>query len=64
MRDETAGVGVDEATPVSNEYKERDNAFAGKIEKVVIDIQPMSPADAKENVETQGKANIRKGTSD
>jgi len=37
--DEIAGVGVDESTPVSNEYKERDNAFTGKIEKVVVDIR-------------------------
>jgi len=33
--DETAGVGVDNATPVTDDYKELDNAFTGKILKVV-----------------------------
>lgn len=37
--DETADVGVDEATPVTEVYKERDNAFNGKINKVVIELQ-------------------------
>jgi arylsulfatase A-like enzyme len=39
--DETAGVGVDDATPVTTDYKERDNAFTGKILKVVIDVKPV-----------------------
>jgi arylsulfatase len=38
--DETADVGVDEATPVTEEYKERDNAFTGKILKVVVEFEP------------------------
>ena len=42
--DETAGVGVDDATPVTNDYKERDNAFTGKILKVVIDVKPIGAA--------------------
>lgn len=42
--DETAGVGKDDATPVTNDYKERDNAFTGKINKVVIDVQPIGEA--------------------
>jgi len=32
--DETAGVGQDDATPVTTDYKERDNSFTGKILKV------------------------------
>ncbi len=36
--DETADVGVDEATPVTEDYKERDNEFTGKIEKVTIEL--------------------------
>jgi arylsulfatase len=36
--DETADVGVDEATPVTEEYAERDNAFNGKIETVTIEL--------------------------
>jgi arylsulfatase len=42
--DETAGVGVDEATPVTSDYKERDNAFTGKIFKVTVDVKPIGEA--------------------
>jgi arylsulfatase len=34
--DETADVGVDEATPVTEDYAERHNEFTGKIEKVTV----------------------------
>ena len=37
--DETADVGVDEATPVTEAYKKRDNEFTGKIEKVTIALK-------------------------
>jgi arylsulfatase len=37
--DETADVGVDEATPVTEAYKERDNEFTGKIDKVTIELK-------------------------
>ena len=36
--DETADVGTDGATPVTEEYAEGDNAFTGKIEKVTVDL--------------------------
>jgi len=36
--DETADVGVDEATPVTEEYAERDNEFNGKIHKVTVEL--------------------------
>jgi len=32
-------VGVDEATPVTDDYKERDNAFNGKIDKVTVELK-------------------------
>jgi len=35
--DETANVGVDEETPVTDDYKERDNRFTGHIAKVTIE---------------------------
>jgi len=38
--DEGVDVGVDNETNVSNDYKERENKFTGKIEKVTIDIAP------------------------
>ena len=37
--DETADVGTDGATPVTEEYAEGDNAFTGKIEKVTVELK-------------------------
>jgi len=42
--DETAGVGMDDATPVTTDYKERDNSFTGKIYKVTVDVKPIGAA--------------------
>lgn len=42
--DETAGVGIDEATTVTEDYKQYDNAFTGKILKVVLDVKPIGEA--------------------
>jgi hypothetical protein len=42
--DETAGVGQDDATPVTMDYKERDNSFTGKILKVTVDVKPIGAA--------------------
>ena len=47
--DEGADVGVDAETAVSNDYKQGDNKFTGKIVKVTIDTQPsnLSATDRK-----------------
>jgi len=37
--DETADVGLDNATPVTQEYKKRDNQFTGKIAKVTVELK-------------------------
>jgi Sulfatase len=37
--DEGADVGLDGETPVTEDYKERDNKFTGKIRKVTIDLK-------------------------
>jgi arylsulfatase A-like enzyme len=37
--DDAADVGVDEGTNVSSAYKQRDNEFSGKIEKVRVDVK-------------------------
>ena len=37
--DETADVGVDEATPVTEVYKERHNEFTGRIEMITIELK-------------------------
>ncbi|MFA5919944.1 MAG: arylsulfatase [Methylococcaceae bacterium] len=41
--DETADVGTDEATPVTEAYKEGDNCFTGKIGKVTVTLKDASP---------------------
>ena len=37
--DETAGVGVDAETPVSEDYTRASSSFTGKIDKVVINLK-------------------------
>jgi hypothetical protein len=36
--DDAADVGVDEGTPVTEDYKERENKFTGKIRKVTVEL--------------------------
>jgi arylsulfatase len=36
--DETTDVGNDSATPVGDDYRPKDSAFAGKVEWVQLDI--------------------------
>jgi arylsulfatase len=62
--DETAGVGVDDATPVTTDYKERDNAFTGKILKVTVDVKPVGAAVKAEAEAGQRLAGIKKALSD
>ncbi len=45
--DEGADVGMDNETPVTSDYKQGDNKFTGKIQKVVIDIDPKAGKDPK-----------------
>jgi arylsulfatase A-like enzyme len=42
--DETADVGLDEATPVTEDYKERDNKFTGKIDRVTVELKGQAQA--------------------
>jgi arylsulfatase len=62
--DETAGVGVDDATPVTKDYKERDNAFTGKILKVTVDVKPIGAAVKAEADSGQRTAAVKKALSD
>ncbi len=62
--DETAGVGMDDATPVTADYKERDNAFTGKILKVVVDVKPVGAAVKAEADLGQRTAAMKKALSD
>jgi arylsulfatase len=62
--DETAGVGVDDATPVTVDYKERDNAFTGKILKVTVDVKPVGAVVKAEADAAQKESKVKKGLSD
>jgi arylsulfatase A-like enzyme len=58
--DETADVGEDDATPVTEDYKAYDNKFTGKIRKVTVDVKEMGAGvrveAAKAGAETAKKA--------
>jgi len=62
--DETAAVGVDDATPVTTDYKERDNTFTGKILKVTVDVKPIGAAIKAEADSGQRMARVKKALSD
>jgi arylsulfatase len=62
--DEGAGVGIDDATPVTTDYKERDNAFTGKILKVVIDVKPIGAAVKADADAARRETDIKKALSD
>jgi arylsulfatase A-like enzyme len=59
--DETADVGEDDATPVTEEYKAYDNKFTGKILKVKVDVKEMG-AGMKAEAATAGAAAAHKKT--
>ncbi len=62
--DETAGVGVDDATPVTSDYEERDNAFTGTILKVIVDVKPIGAAVKAEADSAHAEAAVKKALSD
>jgi arylsulfatase A-like enzyme len=62
--DETANVGVDDATPVTADYPERDNAFTGEIYKVTVDVKPIGAAVKAEADAAATEAAMKKALSD
>src|SRR5512136_1835158 len=62
--DETADVGMDGATPVTTDYKQYDNAFTGKILKVVVDVKPIGAAIKAEVDSGQRMAGGKKSVSE
>ena len=62
--DETAGVGKDDATPVTADYKERDNAFTGKILKVTIDVKEMGKAEKAEEDKALAETALKKAVAE
>jgi arylsulfatase len=57
--DETADVGEDDATPVTEDYKAYDNKFTGKILKVKVDVKEMG-AGEKAAASKAGAEGVRK----
>jgi arylsulfatase A-like enzyme len=61
--DETAGVGQDDASPVTSDYKEHDNSFTGKIFKVVVDVKPVGEAIKAEADAARREAEVKTALS-
>jgi len=62
--DETADVGTDDATPVTEDYKEGDNAFTGTIHSIRIDLKDMKAADMAEEHKLHVETAQKKALSD
>ena len=62
--DEGADVGTDDGTPVTEDYKEHDNKFTGKIQKVTIELKEMKTANAEAEQRAVHEAHIRKTMAD
>lgn len=62
--DEGADVGTDDGTPVTEDYKEGDNRFTGKIHKVTIDLKEMKTADRQEEEKARVDVTHKKALAD
>jgi len=62
--DETADVGEDDATPVTEDYKAYDNKFTGKILKVTVDVKEMGAGVKAEAGKANAEAARKKAMSD
>jgi arylsulfatase A-like enzyme len=62
--DEGTDVGVDEGTPVTEDYKEGNNKFTGKINSVTIDLKEMKAADAGVEQHVVSEPHARKTLAD
>ncbi|MET0515784.1 MAG: arylsulfatase [Nitrospiraceae bacterium] len=62
--DDAADVGVDEGTPVTKAYKERNNKFTGRIHKVTIDLKETKTAGSDVMEHAMHEASTRKMLAD
>ena len=62
--DETADVGRDDATPVTEDYKEGDNAFTGTIHRITIELKDIKATDHAEEHKLRAEAAHKKALSD
>jgi arylsulfatase len=61
--DETADVGEDDATPVTEDYKAYDNKFTGKILKVTVDVKEMGAGMKAEAARAGAEAAMKLGAA-
>jgi arylsulfatase len=52
--DEGVDVGMDNETNVSNDYKEGENKFTGKIKRIVVDVGKSTLSDGAEKKDKRG----------
>ncbi|NWF72042.1 MAG: sulfatase-like hydrolase/transferase [Nitrospirae bacterium] len=62
--DEGADVGMDDGTPVTEDYKEHDNKFTGTINKVTIELTAMKAANPEEEQRVVREAHVGKQLAD
>ena len=62
--DEGADVGMDDGTPVTEDYKEGNNKFTGTIYKVMIELKEMKAANAEMEQHVLHEAHTRKQLAD
>ena len=55
---------MDDGTPVTEDYKQQDNKFTGKINSVTIDLKEMKAANAEAEQQTMHEAHVRKQLAD
>ena len=54
--DETADVGMDDATPVTEDYQSHNSGFTGKIVKITIEVKEMKTAEKEEEEKSRAIA--------
>ena len=62
--DETADVGEDDATPVTEDYTAYDNKFTGKIGKITIDLKETKTAEKAQEDKLRAEAAYKKAMAD
>lgn len=62
--DETTNVGLDDSTPVTTDYKEYDNAFTGKIDKVTVEVKPVGAAVRAEEDQVRQETQAKKALAE
>jgi hypothetical protein len=62
--DETADVGEDDATPVTEDYKAYDNKFTGKILKVTLDVKDLGEGVRAEAGKARAEAANKRAAAD